>query len=341
MSDQAHRPRRPLRPRTARLRARRRALGLTSSRETFELRLHEARACCPSEEVGLFGPQSMTWAVNREAVILLGGGAAALLQAAHPFVAHAVVEHSAALSDARGRLRRTLDAVYLIVFGEWRSARGVARRIRAIHDRIRGILAEDVGCFRAGDPYDANAVDAQRWVAATLLYTSVQLFERTVRPLSAAEKDRLTREHARFCLVFGIPAAQCEQRWDDFLSYWHRMLGSDQLAVGTHARIVCEGILRAPDALRWPAYRWLQAFTASLLPPHLARAFGLPSGPLDRAVAAASLRLLRLTRWMPPRLRFVPGYLDAQRRLAGRRGLDARTEALWDALYATLLPARR
>src|SRR5256714_1663746 len=35
-------------------------------------------------DTGLFGPGSMTWRVNREGVLLLGGGRALVLQVAHP-----------------------------------------------------------------------------------------------------------------------------------------------------------------------------------------------------------------------------------------------------------------
>ena len=48
----------------------------------------------PDARTGLFGPASVTWKVNREAVLLLGGGRALLLQVAHPLVAAAVAAHS-------------------------------------------------------------------------------------------------------------------------------------------------------------------------------------------------------------------------------------------------------
>src|SRR5436189_10963 len=41
-------------------------------------------------DAGLFGPDSVTWRVNREGVLLLGGGAAIILQLAHPLVAAGV-----------------------------------------------------------------------------------------------------------------------------------------------------------------------------------------------------------------------------------------------------------
>ena len=44
--------------------------------------------------VAVFGPGSLTWRVNGEAVLLLGGGRALLLQVAHPGVAAGVAEFS-------------------------------------------------------------------------------------------------------------------------------------------------------------------------------------------------------------------------------------------------------
>src|SRR5271157_5174585 len=43
---------------------------------------------------GFFGPGSITWRVNRESVVFLGAGRAALLQLAHPWVAASLAHHS-------------------------------------------------------------------------------------------------------------------------------------------------------------------------------------------------------------------------------------------------------
>ncbi len=55
-------------------------------------------------DVGLFGPDTVTWKVNREAVLLAGGGRALLLQVGHPSVA-AGEEHRLAVDLPRHRLR--------------------------------------------------------------------------------------------------------------------------------------------------------------------------------------------------------------------------------------------
>jgi uncharacterized protein (DUF2236 family) len=68
------------------------------SAEQFEQALCRAReqalATTGDARQGLFGEGSVAWRVNREAMLLMGGGAAALLQLSHPFVAQAVYEHS-------------------------------------------------------------------------------------------------------------------------------------------------------------------------------------------------------------------------------------------------------
>src|SRR4051812_187112 len=88
-------------------------------------------------DAGLFGPDSLTWRVNREGVLLLGGGAAIILQLAHPLVAAGVAQHSNYRDDPWGRLYRTLDVTTKIVFGPTPVAEESARRLRHVHGLIR------------------------------------------------------------------------------------------------------------------------------------------------------------------------------------------------------------
>src|SRR5436309_10343098 len=89
-------------------------------------------------DAGLFGPGSVTWRVNREGALLLGGGRALLLQVAHPLVAAGVAEHSNYREDPFGRLYRTLDTVTTIVFGTTDEAHEAAARLARVHERVKG-----------------------------------------------------------------------------------------------------------------------------------------------------------------------------------------------------------
>ena len=69
-------------------------------------------------DIGLFGPDTVTWKVNREAVLLAGGGRALLLQVAHPSVAAGVVPsgrsvRSSSLSAPAKRLRASSGGISL------------------------------------------------------------------------------------------------------------------------------------------------------------------------------------------------------------------------------------
>jgi uncharacterized protein (DUF2236 family) len=68
--------------------------------------------------VGLFGPHSKVWEVNRYSLIFLGAGRAALLQLAHPMVALGVAHHSRASHDPLGRFRGTFVQVFPMIFGD-------------------------------------------------------------------------------------------------------------------------------------------------------------------------------------------------------------------------------
>jgi uncharacterized protein (DUF2236 family) len=66
----------------------------TVARPDLERALARLEASVRDPRAGVFGPGSRVWTLNREAVIFLGGGRAALLQLAHPVVAQAVADHS-------------------------------------------------------------------------------------------------------------------------------------------------------------------------------------------------------------------------------------------------------
>src|SRR5213083_2845213 len=149
--------------------------------------LDRLRAACRRTVIdprrGLFGPESVVWRVNREAVALLGGGRALLLQVAHPLVAAAVAAHSRLRAEPLVRLRRTLELMLTIVFAD------AAHAMAAVHE-IEGVLDADVGRWRRGTPYDANDPMLLLWVHATLVDSALLVYRRFVAPLS--REDRAT-----------------------------------------------------------------------------------------------------------------------------------------------------
>src|SRR6185295_12002332 len=82
---------------------------------------------------GLYPEDSITRRINRENILLLGGGRALLMQLAHPKVAAGVDEHSDFRSHPVRRLRRTILMTMAIVFGDRDTALGAARTVNQVH----------------------------------------------------------------------------------------------------------------------------------------------------------------------------------------------------------------
>ena len=292
-------------------------------RDDLERALARVRAAVGDPRNGIFGPSSRVWARNREAVIFLGGGRAALLQLAHPFVAQAVADHSRTREDMLGRFLRTFEHVFAMVWGDLDAAVASARRVHAIHTHIHGVVRETAGGVAAGTRYDANLPDALLWVHATLWDTSLQISELLLGPLSLAEKDAYWEETKRFAALFGIPAEMVPADWTAFRRYLDDMLASDVIAVSPTARDLAHFLLRAPAWWLGPAWQWLRVVTAHLLPPRLREEFGLAFGTFERAISETSIAALRASWWLlPGALRYLPAYREAERRIAGRPGRD-------------------
>jgi uncharacterized protein (DUF2236 family) len=274
--------------------------------------LERLRAACGQSKVdltqSLFGPDSVTWRVNREAVLLLGGGRALLLQVAHPLVAAGVAAHSEFRSAPLERLRRTLDLTLTITFADAASAIAAVRQIEQVHTHVRGRLTTDVGPFRSGTPYDASDPALLLWVHATLVDTALLVYERFVGPLPRSARARYYEESKIAARLFGIPDELIPPSLTDFRSYMKRMISSDVLAVGNASREIAASILHPPVALPLqPAFRIANLFTVGLLPPPLRARYGLTWGRTSEAALHALTTTTRsLLPLLPDLMRALP-----------------------------------
>lgn len=305
---------------------------MTVERRDLEARLAELRRTVVDPRAGLFGPGSELWAIQRESLVFLGAGRAALLQLAHPFVGQAIEEHSETIAAPHVRFVRTFERVFAMVFGDVDEAFAAARKTWGVHRAVRGTLPGAVGAFPAGTAYHANAEGALEWVHATLWDTSVRVHELVLGPIERARKERYYAETKRFAALFGLEPAALPATWGDFERYVDGMLASDAITFGPAASRVAAWLLRPPSRALVPLFRAYGALTARLLPPRLRAQLGLPFGPAERALIAASLPVLRVGyRALPDAVRTLPAYRAGVRRVAG----EARAPAL-DRAYGHL-----
>jgi uncharacterized protein (DUF2236 family) len=265
---------------------------------------------------GLFGPGSMVWRVNREGTLLLGGGAAAILQVAHPLVAAGVGEHSNYETDPWGRLYRTLDITTKITFGSTEVARKAARAIQMAHRRVHGTLPEAAGRFPAGTPYDAGDPELQMWVHATLVATSLTVYGRNVGRLSIADQRRYYEEQKTMGEAFGVPVDLQPRTLAEFWDYYCAMLESDALAVTDVTRTVARSVMRPDLPLGGrPFFDALNLSTVGLLPPRFRDELGLTWGPNRQRLWDASGAVLRIALpALPSLVREFPPARSADRR---------------------------
>jgi uncharacterized protein (DUF2236 family) len=267
-----------------------------------------------------FAPDSLFWRINREALMVLSGPRALLLELAHPLVAAGVAEHS----DFRGRplhrLFRTVGVMTAINFEPHSRARAAVAHTRACHGRVQGTLAEDVGPYLAGTPYRADDPLLQLWVVATLLDSVLVVYDHLVRPLAPKEKQAYYAGGQQLGRVFGIPAELMPPEYDDFQTYLDAMLRSDALTVGPAARNVVNALFRGPRALG-PATRLASFVSIGLTPPRLREAFGLGWTERDERRLQRLGRISRRLRpWAPAPLVVHPQALFAEWRLRHAAG---------------------
>lgn len=259
--------------------------------------------------VGLFGPESVTWRVNREAVLLAGGGRALVLQVCQPSVAAGVEQHSDYDTDPWGRLYRTLDVTTKIVFGSAETSDRSARHLRGIHAHVHGERSD-------GEHYDARDPDLLLWVWATLVESALLVYTRYVRPLPIADVHRYYAEQQRFAAVCGVPEGHWPATYPEFMDYFNTTV-QDELQPTDDSRRIVDSVLRppVPRPVR-PAFGLLNLATVGLLPPVMRERLGLDWSPnRERLLAASTAAIRRVLPLMPALLRQFPPARHADRRV--------------------------
>lgn len=243
---------------------------------------------------GLFADDSLIRRINRENVLLLGGGRALLMQLAHPKVAAGVDEHSDFRARPMYRLRRTIRLVMAIVFGDRETALAAARNVNRVHAHVTG---HD---YRALDP------DLLLWVHATLVDTALVTYETFVRRLSASDREGFYQEMKELGELLGIPGTRFPETFADFADYLDASVASlrvSNTAVELARLVVRPRLLRLPGAVFVP---W-ELVTAGLLPASLRDQYGLRWGARqERIFRLLGIAVPKLVAVTPPVLRVWP-----------------------------------
>jgi uncharacterized protein (DUF2236 family) len=247
-----------------------------------------------------------------------------LLQIAHPLVAAGVARYSGFASDPFGRLFRTLGPMYTLVFGAPPAVAAAGARLRAAHTRIRGVLETAVGAYPAGTAYDAADPELRLWVHATLVDTSLLVFERFVGPLSGADRRRYYDDSRELARLVDVPERLLPPTLDAFQAYVAGTIASERLAVGETTRTLARLIFQPPASISLRAVGPLvELVSVGLLPPRVRDLYGFRWTPArERALRVISAAVRSVRPWLPAPLTVAPHARAAERRL--RNSLPAR-----------------
>ena len=274
------------------------------------------RAAPAGTSGGLYAPGDWMWRFNREAVLLLAGPRALLLQLAHPLVAAGVAGHSDFRREPVARLRRTLDAMLAIIYGTREEADAAAGRVRHLHRRVAGRLDHPTRAFPAGTPYRALDPSLLFWVQATLQDSALAAFECFVGPLAPEALEAQYQESKRMAPLFELPESELPPDHPGFLARFDYIVDRE-LEVTPVARELADAVLHPPIPL---LPRFVgdvgSIVTLELLPPAIREEYGFAWDANRETAWRAARTLIRRTlpHW-PDAARVMPRARRAERAL--------------------------
>jgi uncharacterized protein (DUF2236 family) len=267
------------------------------------------------DDLGLFGPGSVSWRVHAEPILALAGLRALFLQSLHPRAMWGVAQNSRYRDDPYGRLLRTGTYVATVVYGTTAEAQVAGKRLRAIHGRMRAVDP------RSGERYRIDEPDLLRWVHVTEVESFVTTIRRAGSGLSDADVDRYYTEQLVAAELVGLDPATVPSTAAEIAAYNDDV--RPQLAMTKEAAESALFLTAPPMPYKLGftpvrlAWFGIASTAVGLLPSWARRLYGLPGLPTTDPAATLSARTLRLAlRALPDRALHGPIYSAAMRRAA-------------------------
>jgi uncharacterized protein (DUF2236 family) len=264
-------------------------------------------------EVGLFGPDSVTWRLHAEPVIWLAGYRALMLEALHPVALAGVLQNSRFRQDPWGRLWRTARFWGEVVYGTTEQAQAAGRRVRAIHARLTATHPSTGERFRIDEP------ELLGWIHVTAAESFCHTGLRA-GAITADEVDRYYTEQLIVAEMVGLDPATVPATAAEVEAYYADMRPRLRATQDARDTVRYLSLPTFPWGLGWtpvrPLWVGVTAYAMSLLPAWARRLYGLPGLPATDLTATLTARTLRVTlRALPSQTFEGPLYRAAAARL--------------------------
>ena len=217
------------------------------------------------------------------------------MQAAHPVAFAGFFAHTGALDEPYERLQRTAQVMNSSPSARAPRPTALTRRVRAMHRRVRGELAEAAGRFPAGTPYAADDPELLLWILAALADSAMLVYRKYVALARRRdERDALWHDYRVVGRLFGLRDARHARRHRRLRGLHGRDVAGEDLHVTPQAReLAIEIVMRPPVPLQLrplrragqPDHRRPAARRAS------AAQYGFSLGPGARGRAARRRRV--------------------------------------------------
>ncbi|MBA2516676.1 MAG: DUF2236 domain-containing protein [Solirubrobacterales bacterium] len=258
---------------------------------------------------GYFTDDSMLRQVHREFAVALSGQRALLMQATHPVAFAGFFAHTGALDEPYERLNRTAQVMDTIGFGTREAADRATRRVRAMHKRVGGELTEPAGRFPAGTPYAADDPVLLMWILASLVDSSLLVYEKYVRRLSRHERNAYWQDYKVIGNLFALEDHEMPDTIEDFDAYMRDMLTGEDLFITDEARELAVRIVMKPPVpfKARPLLELANQITVGLLPSRIRRGYGLRWDPVRSVALHGGAEYVKrlVVPVLPDRLRLV------------------------------------
>jgi uncharacterized protein (DUF2236 family) len=251
-----------------------------------------------SDDLGLFGPDSISWRVHAQPMIAIGGLRSLYLQALHPRAMAGVAQNSRYKDDPWGRLERTGNYVATTVFGTTEEAQRAGRKVRAMHARMR---ATDP---RTGEMFRVDDAELLRWVHVTEVESFLDSARRGGLRLTPAEADLYLTEQLLTAELVGLDPATVPATVADVEGYYQDIRPELALTVDAADSAFFLTVPPLPWGLGFTpargAFLGVAALAVAMLPAWARKIYGLPG-------LSATARLATLNVWaLGTALRAVP-----------------------------------
>lgn len=270
-------------------------------------------------DLGLFGPESVTWRVHGDPTGMIGGLRALYLSALHPVVMAGVALNSTYRTDPIGRLNRTGEYLAVTTYGTSEDAARVAARVRGVHRRLRAVDPD------TGEERRVDEPELLLWVHCVEIDSFLSVARRGGLRLSDAEADRYVAEQVGAARLVGIDPARIDVPRDvaSLRAYFEEMRPRLR-ATGPAYDVV--RFLAAPPMPGWvrygtpaaPSWAALATLGFATLPSWARRLYShVPSVFTTDLGATLGVRALRTAALaLPAAVREGPQYRAAKERVA-------------------------